>query len=162
VERNSRKLARVTFYSMGRYGAKLEQKGAVLGRIVDIGAELFSIAAAIAYAEAQIKAHPERRQEIQELAGLFCLQAPRRPKDLFAQLSSNEDDDNYALAQKVLTGRYTFVEDGIPYADEDQALFGGDYRQPPAGDAVDPVAPAKAEKAEATPAKAEQASAPPK
>jgi alkylation response protein AidB-like acyl-CoA dehydrogenase len=132
VERNSRKLARVTFYAMGRYGAKLEQKGNVLGRIVDIGAELFSIAAAVTYAESQKAQHPERAREIDELAGLFCLQARRRAKDLFHALRTNEDDENFELAQKVLTGRYSFIEEGIPYGNEDEALFGEEYRQPTA------------------------------
>jgi alkylation response protein AidB-like acyl-CoA dehydrogenase len=133
VERNSRKLARTTFYAMGRHGAKLEQKGNLLGRIVDIGAELFSISAAVAYAEAQKQAHPERSREIDELAGLFCLQARRRTKDLFHALRVNEDDENYALAQQVLTGRYSFIEEGIPYNDADKPLFGASYRQPTAG-----------------------------
>ncbi len=35
---------------MGRYQAQLEQKGHLLGRIVDIGAELYAISAAITYA----------------------------------------------------------------------------------------------------------------
>ena len=43
AERGSRKLARSTFYAMTRWQAKLENKQAVLGRIVDIGAELFAI-----------------------------------------------------------------------------------------------------------------------
>jgi alkylation response protein AidB-like acyl-CoA dehydrogenase len=51
VERSSRKLARSTFYAMGRYQAKLERKQSVLGRIVDIGAELFAIASAVVYAQ---------------------------------------------------------------------------------------------------------------
>lgn len=157
VERNSRKLARTTFYAMGRYGAKLEQKGAVLGRIVDIGAELFSIAAAVTYADAQIKAHPQRRQEIEELAGLFCLQARRRAKDLFAELRANEDDANFELAQKVLDGRYSWIEDGIPYADEDQALFGDDYRQPAVGAAKPKPAAAKAAEPKAAEPKAKPA-----
>ena len=47
VERSSRKLARSTFYAMTRWQAELEHKQAVLGRIVDIGAELFAIASAV-------------------------------------------------------------------------------------------------------------------
>jgi alkylation response protein AidB-like acyl-CoA dehydrogenase len=139
VERNSRKLARVTFYAMGRYGAKLESKGAVLGRIVDIGGELFSIAAAVAYAEAQKKQHPGRAREIDELCSLFCLQARRRAKDLFHGLRTNDDDANFELAQGVLKGRYSFIEEGIPYGDTDSALFGADYRQPTAAAEGEPV-----------------------
>src|SRR5712691_11136928 len=45
VERASRKLARVTFYGMGRWQGRLERKQGFLGRIVDIGAELFAMSA---------------------------------------------------------------------------------------------------------------------
>ena len=47
VERSSRKLARSTFYGMTRWQAELENRQAFLGRIVDIGAELFAISAAV-------------------------------------------------------------------------------------------------------------------
>src|SRR3954454_17176758 len=51
VERASRRMARSTFYAMGRWQAKLERKQSVLGRIVDIGAELFAISSAVVYAQ---------------------------------------------------------------------------------------------------------------
>jgi alkylation response protein AidB-like acyl-CoA dehydrogenase len=113
VERCSRKLARSTFYGMGRWQAKLEQKQSFLGRIVDIGAELFAIAAAVCYADAIGSEHPERKTEALELAELFCQQAKRRADRLFHELWSNDDDANYAAAQHVLTGRYSWLEDGI-------------------------------------------------
>ena len=80
VERSSRKLARSTFYAMGRWQAKLEKRQAVLGRIVDIGAELFAMSAAVVYATTIREEHPERADEAAELADLFCKQAraPRR------------------------------------------------------------------------------------
>jgi hypothetical protein len=104
VERGSRKLARSTFYLMGRYQAQLEQKGHLLGRIVDIGAELYAIAAAITYASTL------DTDEARELADLFAHQARRRADRLFHELWANDDDAQYTAAQKVLDGRYTWFE----------------------------------------------------
>ncbi|MEA2170497.1 MAG: hypothetical protein QOF76_3797 [Solirubrobacteraceae bacterium] len=113
AERNSRKLARSTFYAMGRYQAKLEQKGALLGRIVDIGAELFAIASACTYAMTLAEDDPQNKDAIFELADLFCNQARRRAEVLFAELWSNDDDAQYEVAQDVLKGRYEFFESDV-------------------------------------------------
>jgi alkylation response protein AidB-like acyl-CoA dehydrogenase len=113
VERSSRKLARSTFYAMGRWQAKLEKRQAVLGRIVDIGAELFAMSSAVVYASTIRAEQPERAEQAAELADRFCRQAQRRVAALFDALWSNEDVANYALAQRVLEGRYAFVEEGI-------------------------------------------------
>jgi hypothetical protein len=110
AERASRKLARSTFYLMGRYQARLEQKGALLGRIVDIGAEVFAISAACTYAATLAKESPQRKAEIFELAALFCQQARRRAEVKFEELWHNDDDAQYATAQQVLEGRYEFWE----------------------------------------------------
>jgi hypothetical protein len=110
AERSARKLARSTFYAMGRYQAKLEQKGALLGRVVDIGAELFAIAAACTYASTLAKDDPANRDATYELADLFCRQARRRAERLFDELWSNDDDHQYGLAQSLLEGRYRFFE----------------------------------------------------
>jgi hypothetical protein len=107
VERSSRKLARATFYAMGRWQAKLERKQAFLGRIVDIGAELFAISSACVYAQTLDTA------EARELADVFAKQARLRVDELFGALWSNEDDANYALAKQVLEGRHTWLEEGI-------------------------------------------------
>ena len=113
VERHSRKLARSTFYAMGRYQARLEQKGHLLGRIVDIGAELYAIACACVYADTIGRERPDRRQEALELADLFCGQARRRADRLFAELWSNDDSAHYRAAQQVLAGRYAWFEEDV-------------------------------------------------
>jgi alkylation response protein AidB-like acyl-CoA dehydrogenase len=113
AERSSRKLARSTFYAMGRWQAALEKRQSFLGRIVDIGAELFAIASAVVYADTISSEHPERAEEAYELADLFCAQARRRTDRLFDELWANDDTDNYAAAQRVLAGRYTWLEEGV-------------------------------------------------
>jgi alkylation response protein AidB-like acyl-CoA dehydrogenase len=110
AERASRKLARSTFYLMGRYQARLEQKGALLGRIVDIGSEVFAIAAACTYASTLAKQDPSRRDDVFELAGLFCGQARRRAERKFDELWANDDDAQYKTAQRILDGDFTFFE----------------------------------------------------
>jgi alkylation response protein AidB-like acyl-CoA dehydrogenase len=113
VERHSRKLARSTFYAMGRYQARLEQKGHLLGRIVDIGAELYGIACACVYADTIGREQPDRRQQAFELADLFCGQARRRADRLFTDLWANDDDAQYKVAQQVLSGRYGWFEQDV-------------------------------------------------
>ncbi|HMJ33199.1 MAG TPA: acyl-CoA dehydrogenase family protein [Baekduia sp.] len=113
VEKASRKLARSTFYAMGRWQAKLERKQSVLGRIVDVGAELFAISSAVVYATTLRTEHPERAAEATQLADLFCRQARRRADVLFDELFDNDDDAGYALAQDVLAGKFSWVEEGV-------------------------------------------------
>jgi alkylation response protein AidB-like acyl-CoA dehydrogenase len=113
VERTSRKLARSTFYGMARWQANTEKHGAFLGRIVDIGAELFAIAAAVVYAQTEMQEHPERAAETQELAEAFCNQAQHRAELLFHQLWTNADEPNHRLALDVLKGRHSWIEEGI-------------------------------------------------
>ncbi|OHV02039.1 acyl-CoA dehydrogenase family protein [Mycobacterium talmoniae] len=110
VERCSRKLARNTFYAMARWQAGLEKKQGFLGRIVDIGAELFAMSAACVRAEAQRAAGVT---EGYELADAFCQQATLRVEALFAALWTNTDDTDTRLARAVLDDRYTWLEDGI-------------------------------------------------
>jgi alkylation response protein AidB-like acyl-CoA dehydrogenase len=113
VERTSRKLARSTFYGMARWQAGTEAHGAFLGRIVDIGAELFAMASAVVYTQTAMREHPERAAETQELAEAFCNQAEQRIERLFHELWSNADAPNHRLALDVLKGRHTWLEADI-------------------------------------------------
>ncbi|SOJ57122.1 putative acyl-CoA dehydrogenase FadE10 [Mycobacterium simulans] len=113
VERSSRKLARNTFYGMARWQAGLEQKQGFLGRIVDIGAELFAMSAVCVRAEAQRVADPAEGKQAYELAEAFCRQATLRVEALFHALWTNTDGIDVRLATDVLEGRYTWLEQGI-------------------------------------------------
>ncbi|MFV8243235.1 acyl-CoA dehydrogenase family protein [Mycolicibacterium peregrinum] len=107
VERASRKLARSTFYAMSRWQGKLEYRQRFLGRIVDIGAELFAMTAAC------VRARSDTPDSAVELADAFCRQSRVRAERLFTELWDNSDDSDRSLAHNVLDGRYTWLEAGI-------------------------------------------------
>lgn len=113
VERHSRKLARSTFYAMSRWQGKLEHKQTFLGRIVDIGAELFAMSVTVVRARMLLDDGAPEGREAVELAELFCAGARRRVDRLFHELWFNDDDANYAAAMRVLDGRYTWAERGV-------------------------------------------------
>lgn len=113
VERASRRLARQTFYGMGRWQAKLEHKQAFLGRIVDIGAELFAMAACCSRAEMLLRTSPERGASAYELADAYCEQARVRVEEYFDQLWRNTDDGDRALTRQVLAGDFEWLEAGV-------------------------------------------------
>ncbi len=113
VERSTRKLARNTFYGMARWQAKLEQKQGFLGRIVDIGAELFAMSAVCVRAEGQRAADPGVGRQAYELADTFCQQATLRIESLFNALWANTDSSDVRLTNDVLEGRMTWLEQGI-------------------------------------------------
>ncbi len=113
VERSSRKLARQTFYGMSRWQATLEYKQVFLARIVDIGAELFAMAAACSRAEMLRKKDAEQGRSAYLLADAFCAQSRVRISALFDRLWDNTDDVDTELAKQVLAGDYTWLEAGV-------------------------------------------------
>jgi alkylation response protein AidB-like acyl-CoA dehydrogenase len=113
VERSSRKLARQTFYGMSRWQAKMEYRQAFLGRIVDIGAELFAMAAVCSRAEMLRGDSAEQGESAFELAGAFCSQARLRVDALFDGLWTNTDAADRRLTSKLLDGDYAWLEDGV-------------------------------------------------
>ena len=110
VERRARKLARALFHAMVRYGPRLERKQALLFRGVDIGAELFAMAAAC------VRANDDARRGnpgAVALADLFCAEASLRVDETFRRFSGPNDAAIYRVSQEVLAGDYAWLEDGV-------------------------------------------------
>ncbi|MFK0257229.1 acyl-CoA dehydrogenase family protein [Streptomyces sp. NPDC090445] len=112
VERSARKLARSTFYAMSRWQGRMETKQGFLGRIVDIGAELFAMSAACVRAE-HLRATGDHGREAYQLADAFCRQSRIRVEELFGRLWSNTDDLDRKVVAGVLSGSYTWLEEGV-------------------------------------------------
>ncbi|WP_127355976.1 acyl-CoA dehydrogenase family protein [Actinacidiphila soli] len=113
VERSARKLARSTFYAMSRWQGRMETKQGFLGRVVDIGAELFAMSAACVRAEMLRSQGDENGRAAHQLADAFCRQSRIRVEELFGRLWSNTDDIDRRVVDGVLGGAYTWLEQGI-------------------------------------------------
>ncbi|MGW0333364.1 acyl-CoA dehydrogenase family protein [Streptomyces sp. NPDC003011] len=112
VERTARKLARSTFYAMSRWQGRMETKQGFLGRIVDIGAELFAMSAACVRAEL-LRSTEAHGREAYQLADIFCRQSRIRVEELFGRLWTNTDDLDHKVVKGVLSGTYAWLEEGI-------------------------------------------------
>lgn len=112
VERHARKLARSTFYAMSRWQGRMETKQGFLGRVVDIGAELFAMSAACVRAEL-LRSRGENGREAYQLADAFCRQSRIRVAELFDRLWTNTDDLDRKVVKGVLGGAYEWLEQGI-------------------------------------------------
>jgi hypothetical protein len=123
AERHTRKLGRAIFHAMVRLGPKLERRQLVLFRAVDIGAELFAIAASCV--RAQMLVNQGNREAI-ALADLFCRAARVRVKQLFASFYGDYDAQMYKVAQQVMRGEHSWLETGIVSLLEDEGV-----REPP-------------------------------
>lgn len=110
----TKRLARKLFLDMVIYQQRLESKQNILARYVDIGTDLFAIATVCSYAaslskqkDAQLAASPV------ELADLFCRQARTRIANNFREVCCNQDKMIKAIAKKLLSGGYEWLENEI-------------------------------------------------
>ncbi len=122
VHRTSRRLARKLFAKMLRYGAGLQRKQMLLFRGVDIGAELFAIAATVGRAQMFVRTGKPGAEEAVRLADLFCRQARRRVDDLFRAMDANDDVRMYGTARKILNGDFLWLEEGTVGLQENLSL----------------------------------------
>jgi len=113
VERSARRLARGVFHAMMRFGPKLEHRQAVLFRLVDVGAELFAMAASCARAQWLLQRDRDTGERAVKIADVFCRQARGRVKAKFRGLWRNEDVPTYKVAQEVLKDEHRWLEEGM-------------------------------------------------
>jgi hypothetical protein len=104
--RTGRRLARSLFHAMALNGPKLEREQLLLGRFVDIGAELFAITATCLRAEQLLKPDPTgaNKTELLNLADYFCRASRLRIEEKFRGVRRNADRAGYRVAQQVLKG----------------------------------------------------------
>ena len=112
VAARARRMARTLFHQMVRHGTGLEKRQVLLGRIADIGADLFALAACCTYAQ-KLLLEGEPEAKVLTLVDDFHAQAMMRIRQNFTGISANADQHGYDLAQQVIAGDHTWVERGI-------------------------------------------------
>lgn len=113
VKRTSHRLARSIFHAMILNGPKLERRQLVLGRLVEIGTELFAMACATSKAHAMVRKGAEGAREAEFLADLFCRQARKRIGAHFQNLWCNHDSMNVQASKKLMAGDLKWLEKGV-------------------------------------------------
>ena len=103
-----KKLARSIFHTMGRWQAKLEYEQLILANYVDIGVDLFVMAACLAYAENLTAKNPSDSGP-QDLADLFCKNARQRIANNFKLVKKNHNRTFKKVANDLMDGKYRWL-----------------------------------------------------
>ncbi len=112
ARRASKRLARSVFFSMIKYQQKLEAKQGILGRLVDIGTDLFAMAAVCAYA-ASLKNDASVSANSADLADLFCQDARVRIEKNFKANRKNHDRKHIQVSRSLMKADYAWLETDI-------------------------------------------------
>jgi alkylation response protein AidB-like acyl-CoA dehydrogenase len=107
-----RKMARTLFHQMVKFGPKLEKRQVLLGRLADIGSDLFAISASCVFAQKLVN-DGQPAEKVFVLVDDFVAQARLRIRQNFLGVARNADQQGYDLAQQVIAGEHQWVEKGI-------------------------------------------------
>jgi alkylation response protein AidB-like acyl-CoA dehydrogenase len=117
----SNRLARRLFHAIASHGPKLEREQVLLGRFVDIGAEIFAIATTCGRAQSMLGTREKTRMELVALADYFSRAARLRIDRLFRSVRHNVDLRGKKLANRILSGELRWLESGIVCQEADYA-----------------------------------------
>jgi hypothetical protein len=109
IESGAHRMARSMFHHMGMYRDKLERRQLILGRLMDIGTDLFAMAATCSYARHLGTDAAER------LADHFCREAIRRIESAYRELAANHDPVTNQVGKSVLAGDMRWLEEGVEW-----------------------------------------------
>ena len=108
----SRRMARTLFHQMVKFGPKLEKRQLLLGRVADIGADIFALSASCVQAQKLIDGG-EPAERVVAVVNDVAMQAGARIEQAFREIGDNTDTEGYALAQDVVAGEHRWLERGI-------------------------------------------------
>ncbi|HIA48766.1 MAG TPA: hypothetical protein EYN96_12560 [Candidatus Hydrogenedentes bacterium] len=116
VEKTCRKLAFRLLLTMAKFKEQLEYEQVLLANYVDIGVDLFAMAASLAMAEAKLAQNPNDPTP-NELADLFCKNARQRIKANFRAVGDNHNTDYDKVTETLMKGGFSWMYDEGIYLD---------------------------------------------
>ncbi|MFM1919716.1 MAG: hypothetical protein RLZZ303_1350 [Candidatus Hydrogenedentota bacterium] len=112
IARSSKRLARTMFFTMVKYQQKLEREQIIMSNFVDIGTDLFAMAAALSYADAHLGLCQDK-ESMQDLVDLFCADARQRIETNFKAVRSNHNTKYNKIAKHAMEGKYDWWCGGV-------------------------------------------------
>jgi len=109
--KSSKLLARRLFATMAKLGPKLENEQIILGNFVDVGVDLFVMAAALSYADHLLTLNPQDESP-QALADLFCREARRRIEGNFRAVLKQHNRSYRKVTDLFMEGKLSWLADG--------------------------------------------------
>ena len=110
--KTTKRLARGLFHAMMKNQQKLEKEQLILFHFVDIGTELFAMAACLSKAEQMAQENPGDRSP-QELANIFCSNARVRIENSFRAIRKTKRRAITSVSDNLLNQKYAWLEEGI-------------------------------------------------
>jgi alkylation response protein AidB-like acyl-CoA dehydrogenase len=111
IEKTSHRLAIALFHCMARHGKKIEQQQLLLNHIVEIGTDLFAMAATLSHTH-MLQTQSNSSSSLL-LCEHFCDIAKERIEGHFQQLKKGKKSKHNELAKKILEGDLSWLEKGI-------------------------------------------------
>jgi alkylation response protein AidB-like acyl-CoA dehydrogenase len=115
ISKYARKLARTMFHTMAKYQQKLEREQLIMANFVDVGTDLFCMAAVLSYTDALLET-AEHKADLQQVADLFCTDARDRIQANLKAVRRNHNGLYSRVSKDAMDGKFNWLCDGI-YAD---------------------------------------------
>ncbi len=108
IGKSAKRLARSMFHTIVKFGPKLEREQLILADFVNVGTDLFAMAASLARAERLLADH-SGDQDLQNVVDLFCCNARKRIEAAFNSVKRNHNRLIDKVSRSYVDGKYTWM-----------------------------------------------------
>ena len=113
INTTCKQLARRLFHTMARYQLGLEKQQLIMACYVDIGTDLFAMAASLSNLENLLKEDPCTYQPFQDVVDLFCQESKKRIQENFKKVSNPLAKKYAKVSTHLLKGSLDAIVTGI-------------------------------------------------